>query len=250
MHMVFAGPPGTGKTSVARLVGEICYTLGLLSKGQTVEVDRSKLVGKYQGHSAAGTAEAITKALGGVLFVDEAYSLNHGDRDDFGREVTETLLKGMDDHRDNLLVIIAGYADKMKEFIDSNPGFHSRFPNTITFSNYSPPELLAIFEKFCKDGGMTISELAKTMILKVLEQAEIDDGPRFGNGRSVRNYFERCLLRQSTRLATLASPDEQELMALEASDVLEGGKPLDLGARRLHGETTVGPPCPSSEEQG
>ena len=218
-HMVFSGPPGTGKTTIARLVGSIFHSLGLLSKGHLVEVDRAELVAGYVGQTAIKTDKVVQEAIGGVLFIDEAYSLAPGNSDqDFGREAIETVLKLMEDHREDLVVIVAGYRDRMEEFIESNPGLRSRFTRFIDFPDYTPEQLALIFEKMAADEGYTleVGALDEMKAILLREHAGRDDN--FGNARLVRNLFERSLTSQANRLVG-GTPTRADLCCLTATDI-------------------------------
>ena len=221
LHMVFMGNPGTGKTTVARLISGLYAAIGVLSKGQLVEVDRSGLVAGYVGQTALKTQEVIKSALGGVLFIDEAYSLSSGGENDFGREAIETILKAMEDHRDDLIVIVAGYDEPMQRFLSSNPGLESRFNKYITFPDYTGEQLLAIFKGQCGKNSYTLSpeaeEAARAMFDRLYE--ERDDN--FGNGRDVRNCFEDMIVRQSNRVAAMESPTKEDLMTVLPEDLEE-----------------------------
>ncbi len=220
MHMVFMGNPGTGKTTVARLVGGLYAAIGALSKGQLVEVDRSGLVAGYVGQTAIKTQEVITSALGGVLFIDEAYSLSSGGENDFGREAIETLLKAMEDHRDDLMVIIAGYTGPMEEFLDSNPGLESRFNKYITFPDYNGEELNAIFHSQCKRNGYVLDEEAEECAKEFFNELYEGRDENFGNGRDVRNRFEDMVVRQANRVAAMESPTKDDLITFTKADFL------------------------------
>lgn len=218
-HMVFVGPPGTGKTTVARLVSQIFHALGLLSKGHLIEVDRAELVAGYVGQTAIKTDACVRSALGGVLFVDEAYSLAAGGDQDFGREAIETLLKLMEDNRDDLVVIAAGYRDKMQTFVDSNPGLRSRFARFIDFPDYTAEELTTIFLQLAEEEGYKLDEGVSDLIRKKMDEAYVMRTPTFGNGRMVRNLFEQTLTKQANRLAT-ANPTRDQLCSIMTADIV------------------------------
>ncbi len=246
LHMVYSGNPGTGKTMMARFMARVYHSLGILSKGHLVEVDRSGLVAGYVGQTAIKTASVIEKAKGGVLFIDEAYSLSSGKAEnDFGLEAIETLLKAMEDNRDDLIVIVAGYTDLMEEFINSNPGLSSRFNRYLYFDDYTVDEMLRIFELQCEkncyvlegakeekkeepgtdaeglpsdtDTDEESSPSARRELRSLLEDMSRDED--FGNARGVRNLFERVLIAQANRLASLPSVTREELMTITADDI-------------------------------
>ena len=219
LHMVFSGNPGTGKTTVARLMARIYHALGILSKGQLVEVDRSGLVAGYVGQTALKTAKVIEQALGGVLFIDEAYALNGKAENDFGQEAIDTILKAMEDHRDDLVVIVAGYDGLMDDFIHSNPGLESRFNRFLHFDDYTVDEMMDIFKMQCKKGCYTLVGRAEEMVRDFIRE-ENTGGITFGNARGVRNIFEQVLVHQANRLAGLEQVSREALMEITAEDVL------------------------------
>ena len=219
LHMVFSGNPGTGKTMIARLMGRIYRCLGILSKGQLVEVDRSGLVAGYVGQTAGKTAGVIEQAMGGVLFIDEAYTLSNGAENDFGQEAIDTLLKAMEDHREDLVVIVAGYDGLMDEFIHSNPGLESRFNRYMHFDDYTLDEMIGIFNLQCKKGCYQVDEDALDELRTLLEDANTNS-ISFGNARGVRNVFEKVLVCQSNRLAAQEEVSREELMRITAQDIL------------------------------
>ena len=219
LHMVFSGNPGTGKTMIARLMARIYKSLGVLSKGHLIEVDRSGLVAGYIGQTATKTAEVIEKAKGGVLFIDEAYTLSSGKADnDFGQEAIDTLLKAMEDNREDLIVIVAGYDGLMDEFIHSNPGLESRFNRYLHFDDYSIDEMMAILDLQLKKGQYTLTEGARASIREYLVDANTGS-IAFGNARGVRNIFERLLVAQANRLSTAADLTREALMTIVEEDV-------------------------------
>ena len=218
LHMVFSGNPGTGKTMIARLMSRVYHSLGILSKGQLVEVDRGGLVAGYVGQTALKTGEAIQKALGGVLFVDEAYALTDHGENDYGQEAVDTLLKAMEDHRDDLVVIVAGYTELMETFVHSNPGLESRFNRFMHFPDYTVEEMLAIFDMRCEKSGYALAQDARDLLKGLLALFSLDT-KGFGNARGVRNLFEQALSRQANRLAKQDVITRDELMALKAEDL-------------------------------
>jgi TPR repeat protein len=202
LHLVFTGNPGTGKTTVARLVGDIYAALGLLKKGHLVETDKSGLVANYLGQTPGKTKAVVNSALDGVLFVDEAYSLTReGNANQYGQEAMDTLLKEMEDHRDRLVVIVAGYPDLMRQFIASNPGLQSRFTTYINFEDYTAPELTQIFSKFVADSAMKLAESAQARVTEVCQHMIDSAGADFGNARELRNVFERAIKNLAMRVA-------------------------------------------------
>ena len=210
--MVFVGNPGTGKTTVARIVSKILQRSGVLERGHLVEVERADLVGEYVGHTARRTREAISKALGGVLFIDEAYSLARGGEKDFGREALDTLVKAMEDHHQDLVVIAAGYPDEMEMFIRLNPGLVSRMPISIHFPDYSAEELMQIALLILAKSDYRLSPKAVEKLREKLQGLK-------GNGRDVRNILEQAMRRQAVRLESLSHVKRDDLMTIKPEDL-------------------------------
>ncbi len=225
-HLVFLGNPGTGKTTVARLVSKIYKQLGVLEKGHLVEVSRTNLVAGYVGQTAQKTQEKIDEAMGGVLFIDEAYTLNK-EGNDFGQEAIDTLLKEMEDKRDRFVVIVAGYPQPMADFLNSNPGLESRFNQKITFDDYSAEELRSIFDSVCETQGQTLSEDASQLLDEYLQELCVNKPENFANGREMRNLFEKAYRKQANRLDALiaerteagAELTREELTTLTVEDL-------------------------------
>ncbi len=199
-HLVFTGNPGTGKTTIARYIAEIYRDLGILRTGQLIETDRAGMVAGYMGQTAEKVKEVVETAMGGILFIDEAYTLTVDSEGDFGQEAVDTLLKLMEDHRDDFVVICAGYPDEMERFLDSNPGLRSRFSRYIHFEDYSADELVKIFEQFAEQQDYTLAPGLKEKLKEKLEEKRIEAGEHFGNARTARNYFETVMSNQANRL--------------------------------------------------
>jgi type VII secretion ATPase EccA len=218
-HCVFTGNPGTGKTTVARIVADIYKNLGVLKKGHLVETDRAGLVAEYVGQTAVKTNKIIDSALDGVLFIDEAYSLVGGGESDYGKEAIATLLKRMEDDRERLVVILAGYTKDMKQFIDSNPGLQSRFNRYIEFPDYTSNELYQIFALSLKKYDYHVTDDAKVALLHFFEDAVAHKDANFGNGRFVRNIFEKVLEHQANRLASESNLTTERLSEITIEDL-------------------------------
>lgn len=223
MHMVFAGPPGTGKTVVARKVGRMLRAIGLLTEGHCIEVDRSHLVAPYVGQTAAKTRDLVMTALDGVLFIDEAYTLTAQEtqHDPFGQEAVDTLLTMMENHRERLVVIVAGYTKRMKDFVDSNPGLRSRFSRTVEFQSYSPKDLMRIFEAIVAEHEMRLTEGAAQEAERCInDMANRHAAEQFGNARAVRGFFEEIVTAQAERLCeNLQGLEIEKLQCIEEVDI-------------------------------
>lgn len=219
LHMVFKGNPGTGKTTVARILGKLLKGIGVLERGHVVEVERADLVGEYIGHTAHRVQENVRKSLGGILFVDEAYSLARGGEKDFGKEAIDTLVKAMEDNKDKFILILAGYRNEMDYFLDTNPGLISRFPIQIDFPDYTIDELLQIAELMVKKRQYILTESAKRRIMKVI----ISDNrnKEMGNARLVRNIIERSIRKHAVRIINKKTITRNDLMIIDAVDIRE-----------------------------
>ncbi len=220
LHLVFTGNPGTGKTTVARILAKLYRQIGVLSKGQLVEVDRSGLVAGYVGQTALKTQEQIEKALGGVLFIDEAYTLASRS-EDFGQEAIDTILKAMEDHRDDLIVIVAGYTEPMERFINSNPGLKSRFNKYIEFPDYTLDELMGIFDLNCKKYDYIIEEETRAHVREKLASMKLASLENFANARAVRNVFEDIITNQASRIAGMENPTLEDLKTITNDDLID-----------------------------
>ena len=228
LHMIFKGNPGTGKTTVARFLGRLFKEMGTLSKGHLVEAERADLVGEYIGHTAQRTREQIRRALGGILFIDEAYSLARGGDKDFGKEAIDALVKGMEDHRDNLILILAGYREEMEWFVESNPGLRSRFPIHLSFPDYTIGELIEIAEVFLRERQYVLTAGAREE-LRLIVAAETARHEHSGNARLVRNLIERAIRRQAVRLMAMADLQRTDLLTLTREDIQKSMNGHDWG---------------------
>ena len=221
-HMVFKGNPGTGKTTVARLIAKLFHRMGVLSKGHFIEVERADLVGEYIGHTAIKTRDLVKKALGGILFIDEAYSLARGGEKDFGKEAIDALVKAMEDHREDFILILAGYSDEMEQFLTLNPGLPSRFPIQIDFGDYSVDELLLIAESMAKEREYVLLPGATHRLKQMLTEEKHVFWRSFANARYVRNLLDKAVRNQAVRLLHQHPnvPSKQELMTLRPEDLI------------------------------
>ncbi|SHF03539.1 stage V sporulation protein K [Caldanaerobius fijiensis DSM 17918] len=218
LHMIFKGNPGTGKTTVARILGKIFKEIGILEKGHVVEVDRADLVGEYIGHTALKVRENIKKALGGILFVDEAYSLARGGDRDFGKEAIDTLVKAMEDHKNEFILILAGYTNEMNWFMEINPGLKSRFPIQIDFPDYTLDELMQIALKMFQDREYELAELSKKKLLHILSHKYSYDS---GNARTVRNIVELSIRKHAMRIVNKTNLKKDDLILIQPEDITE-----------------------------
>lgn len=221
LHMAFTGNPGTGKTTVARIVGKVYKQLGLLSKGHFLEVSRTDLIAGYQGQTALKVKKVIESIKGGVLFIDEAYSITENDHSDsYGRECLTELTKALEDYRDDLVVIVAGYTEPMNKFFESNPGLKSRFNKFIDFDDYTENELFGIFSKLCAENDYIITEKAAEKMKSILADSIQNKGDQFANGRLVRNIYEEIVIRQSKRIVKMSNPTKLNLQEILEEDIL------------------------------
>lgn len=221
LHMIFKGNPGTGKTTVARILGRIFKDIGLLNKGHLIEVERADLVGEYIGHTAQKAKESVQKALGGILFVDEAYTLAQGGEKDFGREAIATIVKQMEDNRDNVVVILAGYCNEMDHFVRSNPGLRSRFPIHIQFDDYCCEELFQIALHLYNERDYVLSSSGRWRLKHILTDFTSHRHPHSGNARFVRNLTEKSIRRQALRLIDKTNLSRKDLTTIEDVDMPE-----------------------------
>lgn len=220
LHMIFKGNPGTGKTTVARIIGRLFKEMGVLPKGHLIEVERADLVGEYIGHTAAKTRDQIKKAVGGILFIDEAYSLARGGEKDFGKEAIDAMVTSMENIKDNLIIILAGYQDEMNYFLDTNPGLRSRFPIHINFPDYSIEDLMNIAHLMLKQRQYELASLAEDELSKIIEQ-QTRKHQHSGNARLVRNLIERAMRMQAVRLVNKKNISRQDLMTIQKEDLTQ-----------------------------
>lgn len=221
LHMIFKGNPGTGKTTVARIFGRMFEAMGVLPKGHLIECERADLVGEYIGHTAQKTREQLKRAMGGILFIDEAYSLARGGEKDFGKEAIDTLVKAMEDHKDQLVLILAGYRREMEIFLETNPGLRSRFPIHIDFEDYSTDELLKIAALMLSSREYRLTESARRRLERILAEKARAPHQHLGNARYVRNLIERAIRRQAVRLVRKANLSRTELLLITEADLEE-----------------------------
>ena len=218
LHMVFTGNPGTGKTTIARIASKFFKDMGILEKGHLIEVDRADLVGEYIGHTAQKTKELINKAIGGVLFIDEAYALSRGGEKDFGKEAIDTLVKAMEDRRSEFILILAGYTHEMNSFLNANSGISSRLPNQLLFPDFSVDELIAITENMINKRDYTISDKASVDLRNYLQDQKLNYNPNLGNAIFIRNLVEKAIRKQSIRMLSIQNLTREELMTLRQED--------------------------------
>mgnify|MGYP000877078434 CR=1 FL=1 len=221
-HMIFKGNPGTGKTTVARILGKIFNKIGILEKGHLIEVERADLVGEYIGHTALKVREQVKRAMGGILFIDEAYSLARGGDKDFGKEAIDTLVKAMEDNKNNFILILAGYKSEMDNFISINPGLKSRFPITIEFKDYNIDELMKIAKMIVDKREYKLSIDARIKIKSIIEKSMDSNDYRMGNARLVRNIVEKAIRKQASRLIHKKTISREDLITLRGDDFING----------------------------
>lgn len=225
LHMMFKGNPGTGKTTVARLIGKLFQKMNVLSKGHLIEAERADLVGEYIGHTAQKTRDLVKKAMGGILFIDEAYSLGRGGEKDFGKEAIDTLVKHMEDKQHDFILILAGYSREMEFFLSLNPGLHSRFPLVIDFPDYSTDQLMEIADRMLREKEYSLSHEAEKKLREHLVYVDTVQNPKsFSNGRYIRNVIEKSIRAQSMRLLLQSNYDKYELMTLRSNDLIVDSK--------------------------
>ncbi len=221
LHMIFKGNPGTGKTTVARIIGKLFREMGVLSKGHIIEVERADLVAEYIGQTAQRTREQLRKAYGGILFIDEAYSLARGGEKDFGKESIDTMVKAMEDQRSDLIIILAGYSKPMEDFLQTNPGLNSRFPIAIDFPDYSAFELFKIAEGMLKQRDYQLNKAARRKLFRIIEDMKKKDQSNFGNAREIRNLIEKSIRKQAVRLVKKQQSSRTDLMEISNEDIGE-----------------------------
>ncbi|MCX7568791.1 stage V sporulation protein K [Tumebacillus sp. DT12] len=228
LHMIFKGNPGTGKTTVARILAKLLREMGVLSKGHLVEVERADLVGEYIGHTAQKTRDHVKKALGGIMFIDEAYSLARGGEKDFGKEAIDTMVKAMEDHKNDFVLILAGYDTEMEQFLRTNPGLPSRFPIVLNFEDYTEQELMQIADTMLRKREYKLSPESSSKLRTYLRNSTQQQGKRnFSNARMVRNVIERAVRLQAVRLLEARNPTRDELMKIEPDDLVFEEGPRD-----------------------
>jgi stage V sporulation protein K len=220
LHMMFKGNPGTGKTTVARIIGKLFQKMNVLSKGHLIEAERADLVGEYIGHTAQKTRDLIKKAIGGILFIDEAYSLGRGGEKDFGKEAIDTLVKHMEDRQHDFILILAGYSNEMEYFLSLNPGLHSRFPLVFHFPDYSVEQLMEIGKRMLNDKEYILSQDAERKLKEHLSLIKMINPISFSNGRYVRNIIEKSIRAQAMRLLANSSYDRHDLLTLRSIDLI------------------------------